>query len=335
LAVVTLAVSLLIMAQTQPPVEAIIWTDATRAALVRSVLEQMPTVRALAVSGPRKGELHELGEALNLPPGDDLRKMLIDAPAQFLLLATATAAGRDDLQLARQQSVHVICLAPPAAQSGDLLEYRRGQEPGGRLVHAPMWRLSPAWLAAADPLELLGSIQSLSLTALSTTGHSTLYARLHDAIDLVVHLMGLPDSIDAALTGPLPEPPESLRGLTGCLTAHLRFADRAGATLHVSDQGQAWYRQCQIIGRQGQLVLSDRDYRLITDQASESSESPGGEVPANVDSLIARQWQWMVDHQVGPDVADARKVLACCQAALLSCRTGQGESPHALMQMAG
>lgn len=323
------------MAKANPPVEAIIWTDATRAALVQSVLDQMPMVRVLGVSGPRKGELHDLGEALDLTPGDDLRKMLIDAPAQFLLLATAAAAGRDDLQLARQQSVHVICLTPPAAQAGDLLEYPRGQEPSGRLVHAPMLRMSPAWLSAADPQELLGTIESLSLAALGTMNQGTLYARLHDAMDLVIDLMGLPDSIDAALTGPLPEPPESLRGLTGSLTAHLRFADQAGATLHLSDQGHIWYRQAQIIGKQGQLVLGDHVYHLVTEQTNEATESADVQTSMHVDALIARQWQWMVDHQVGPEVADARQVLACCQAALLSCRTGQGESPHALMQMAG
>jgi hypothetical protein len=315
------------------PHEVVIWTDAARAPLVERVVGRMTDLHVLGVGAARKSDATALAQTLGATAGDDLRQMLIDMPARFVLIAAATGAGADDIMLALGQSSDVLTIEPPSSHLDSALAWEKGQAPPGRLVHVPMWRLSPSYLAAADPQQAIGKIASMSLTTAGSEAAGSLFARIYDAMDMVVGLLGLPDTIDAALVGPLAEAPDDLRTLAGHLTAHLRYPE-AGVTLHASDRARQWTRRLDILGKDGQLRMDGRQYRLTTDDTAEGDEVLD-EATVDPAELIARQWRWLIDHRHGPETVDRREILAACRTMLLSCRTAQSESPQTLLKMAG
>ncbi len=319
------------MPRTDTHHETLIWTDAPRAALIEQVAQRVEGLSVLAVGGPRKAEVKPLAESLDAEPYDDLRKMLVDRPGSSLVLGTMDGARLDDLRQAVEQGADVLALEPPCDENGRTLRWERGQEPAGRLVHAPMLRLSPAWLSAADPQQVLGRLCAVSLALLGPAEAGSLFTRLYDAMDWIVSTLGIPQGIEARLTGPLSEPPENPTGLTGRMTAHLHFSDGASATLLAADRAAVWSRQMSVVGESGQLLMDDRGYQIFAagaDEADAAAVAPNDPV-----ELIARQWRWMIDHRMGPERIDLAGVLASCRAALLSARTGETESPDTFMKL--
>lgn len=319
------------MPRTDSQHEALIWTDTPRSALIERVVERVAGLSVLAVGGPRKAEAKPLAEALDAQPYDDLRKMLVDRPGSSLLLGTMEGVRLDDLRQAVEQGADVLALEPPCDDKGKTLHWERGQEPTGRLVHAPMLRLSPAWLSAADPQQVLGRLRAVALAMLGPAESGSLFTRLFDAMDWIVSALGVPAGVEARLTGPLAEPPENPAGLTGCMTVHLQFAGGASATLLAVDRAAVWSRQVTVVGEKGQLLMDDRGYQIFAADADEADAT--AVAPNDPVELIARQWQWMIDHRLGPERNDLGAVLATCRTALLSARTGETESPDTFMKL--
>src|SRR5690606_19633230 len=126
----------------------------------------------------------------------------------------------------------VLTLEPIAAdlQSLDALAARRSakpSEPGrppapttGAIIHAPAFRLSPGFLSAADPYDVLGGRRSIGYESVGQPGTGSLFARLLDAWQTILAFVDLPESIDASLIGPTVDPPDDLRDMVGQLTAH-------------------------------------------------------------------------------------------------------------------
>jgi predicted dehydrogenase len=317
------------MTQGSVDIATIVWTDPARLPLVQDVLGRMKGVQLVAVGGPRKVNLTELAESYGAKAVDDFRAIVRQHAAKFLLLATSQGVTRADLQQARAAGMQVIAIEPPLMELAPL-------EPGlpEVLITAPWFRLSRSWLSAAEPQQALGQIRGMHLTQLAPPEAGSLYARLYDALDTLVHFRGVPESIDAALTGPLTQPPDDLRALTGHLTAHLRFGSDASATLLVSDRAAAWHRRLIALGSEGQLTLEDSGYRLITREGKElDSLAAHDAAPPDPAEMIAAQWQRHIDNPAALPASDALAVIACCQAALLSCRTGEHESPAKLLHM--
>jgi hypothetical protein len=318
----------------------LIWADASRVGLVRQVLERMDTVKVLTVGGPSKGAVSELASELEVPAEDDLRQMLLGAGGEggvdSLMVATGEGLSGKALQQARDLGVPVLALEPVAAHQDDVVE---SEVSGGafQVMTAPWLRMSPGWKAAANPQEALGQIQALQIGVLAPSGVCSLYARLYDAMDMAIHLLGLPETIDAALTGPLSEPPERLRGLTGHLTAHLRFTTDASAALTVSDRSPTWDRRLLALGSEGQIALGDTSYTL-TNKDGQTLDALAPESDKKIltpADLIARLWNELHRGAVAPKPVDPRQIIACCDAALLSCRTAQLESPATMLRLGG
>lgn len=312
---------------------ALIWTDAQRTALWRRVVGLVEGAAVRAVGGPRRSDAVELAEALGVEPWDDLRRMLIECGGRTLLLATTQGVRRSDLELASEEGIDVLTLEPIAGGPTEVLP-AGGKRPGaGRLMQAPLMRFSPGYLAAADPVEALGPVSSLSVVSVGPPEALSLFARLADAVDLVMALAGVPDQVDAVVCGALREPPEELRGLAGHLTANLHIAGESGVTLHLADRAPARQRQATAIGRDGMLLLSDAGYRLFSgDNAPLDAADVHADAAEGLAGLIAHQWRWLAaGRQAAP--VDRRRVIACCQAILLAARTGQTEYTEKLMRM--
>lgn len=312
--------------------EMLIWTDAARLTLMRDVVAQLDDVTVLAVGGPARGAVGDLAEELGVPGFDDLRQMLVEHPAALLLLGCAAAAHPDQITAAIGQGTDVLWVEPPAGIER-IAQGPADTDHAGRLTCAPTWRLSPAWRSASEPEQVLGAVQSMSLAALVPDGTQSLPGLLHDAMELIVHLMGEPDAIESALTGALTQTPEQIDGLTGHLTVHLRFGARASAIVHLSDRAGQWSRRLVALGDAGRLILEDAAYQLIDAEGTLVDALAGPPDPLTPAELIARQWACMVSRPVMPEPANAATLHACCEAVLLSCRTGGSESPETFRQM--
>lgn len=313
------------------PREMLIWTDGARLAVVREVVAQMADVSVLAVGGPGRGAVSDLAEALGVPGLDDPRQMLVDHPASVLLLGCSTGVRAEDVERAAASGTDVLWLDPPAGVEREVL--RQGEGEWGRVACVPAWRMCPAWRSASEPQQVLGGVHSMSLTGMSPAGGPSLYGLLYDAMDLVVHLLGEPDGLEAALTGALVGPPEENEGLTGHLTVHLRFGERASVTLHLSDRAMGWSRRLVVLGEGGRLIMDDGTYELIDAEGGVLDEEGAAEERLGVAGLIARQWGWMAHQVMMPEAVNGEVIGACCSAVLLSCRTGGSESPGVFRQL--
>ncbi len=316
-----------------PPL--LIWTEARRAPLTRRLAAALgDAVSIVAVGGPRRGEVAELADTLGVASSDDLRQMRIDHPASHLLVVGAAGVKRDDVVAALAEGTHVFTLEPLAADAdpaGADVEPTRG-----RLRQLPLLRFSPAYLAAAEPTQAIGRVEAISIAAAGPADELSLFARLADTIDFAIALIGVPDQIDATLTGGLVEPPEQLRGLAGHMTVNLHAADRAGAAICVSDRSPVHHRRATVIGRTGLMHLDDHAYALHARAEGEPplDEREGDAGPTDTAALVAEQLRYFLRGTAQREPVDRRAVIGCCEAALLSTRTGQSESTDRVLRIA-
>lgn len=321
--------------------EVMVWCDGQRAGLVQRVLGRLADPGVAAIGGPRRGQLADIADALGVKLHDDLRKMLVDHPGQHLLLATGEGVGAAELKQARESAATVAALeplAPETAEAEALGPGAGGAGSAGGVAILPSLRATPAWLSAAEPLQALGKLRSVQVASLGPQPAGTLHARLHEAVEMLLHLLGTPLTVDAALTGGPSEPPENLAALTGDLTAHLRFGHGAAAVLHASDRSATWSRRIVVLGEEAQLTLDDVSYSLLsaTGQVLDTLKAPVQ--AADPADLIARQWRRLIEAGLPPEwgalkPVDPKAISSCCRAALLSCRTSQIESPSTLLRM--
>ncbi len=351
--------------------EVAIWTDSDHVAQIDRVLRLMGAgVKPVCVGGLRVAEAADLARQWGCDQQDDLRKMLLDHPARFVLLGSVAGAGVEDLQAAAAQGCTVLTLEPIAAELDHLLverprlvgvgathgEPRRDAAAGlgapsgagcnayGRIEWAPAFDRSPGWVAIVDPLEAIGSIHQIGLISFGQAVQCSLFARTYDAWRMVTALGGLPQEIDASLTGPLGAIPENPRGMTGHLGVHARMGSGCLAVMQISDCAGYRGRQMNILGDQGHLCVTDLGYQLY-DTAGRCLDQhqpahPNADAAVDFDQLIASHWQSMILDAVtqpGPTqspgtTADVH-ALACCLACLLSARTGHPESPRKLLDL--
>ncbi len=308
--------------------DAVIWCDPQWVGLLRRVLQRMAGAPVVAVGGPDKASANDLASGLGLKPFDDLRRMVVEHRAGYLVLAGQSNLGAAELKAARENGTTVVALEPQ-------VELIAGEDDAAPpVLYIPSLLQCPAWLSAADPMQVIGKPQSLQLMAMAPRGCGSLLSRLYEAMQMLTTLAGIPQSIDASLTGALSEPPEDLRALAGDMTAHLRLADNASAVLYVSDRCADWTRRLTLLGSEGQLFLEDHRYELVNRKGETVDALKCRRRQAQPDLLIAAQWQRHLDG-IPPTTraGDARVVVACCRAALLSCRTGQLESPGTFLRM--
>ena len=195
-----------------------------------------------------------------------------------------------------------------------------------------MMRSSPGYRAAAEAIEQLGQRHCVNVSLRSGPGEGTLLARLLDAMDVVEALCGMPQTIDAALAGPLQGIPDSAADLRGHLTANMRFLENLCACIAVSDSAGCWFRGVTILGEGGSVRITDAGFDWIAPDGRvvESHEQammpPGRLVGMEIKRMIER-----ADSTEPP--LDHARLLGLCEAARLSCRTGEAEEPAKVLEV--
>jgi len=231
---------------------------------------------------------------------------------------------------------------------------------GGWARTLPLMRVSRAMRDAADVLEQFGHVRTVLIEGWSGPGQGSLGARVFDALDCVISLLGVPEQIHATYVWPIrgrglhQAAGETLRGLSGDLTANLRFADGRTAAVALSDRAARWSRTVTLIGDGGRLRITDDGAAgvgtgtggfawLTADGAGVDASRPPRkkrgmeERPdeALVDA-VADQLARLLDARTpAPSPTDTTGVLAAAGAALLSARTGEAELPETILRMVG
>jgi predicted dehydrogenase len=332
--------------------------------------EQIPLLReavraaelkVVAAGTPVRGQSALVADALGGSPIDDLRAMLSGAEARLVLIAAPDNFGAgpspDDagaVRAAHLRGVRIAAMEPiPAAAldlaSGGWTGAGEGPRPVEVIRACPLARLSAPFRAATEVLASFGHVRAVCFESWCTPAETSLGALLYGAMDLVHSMLGEPEMIDATYVAPAHGrgvhslPGESLRGLHGDLTANLRFADGRAASVVLSDHAGRWNRTITLLGPAGRLRMYDDGFEWVSPEGTKADESrqprrTRGSEPAIPHSAaaLADSLARMLDPGVpDPGPADQATLLAMAQAALLSARTIQPESPTTIKQMAG
>jgi hypothetical protein len=286
----------------------------------------------------------------------DLRRGLATVEADLALFMSAGAmegfGALDDAEAMRScvdRGVKIASMEPAPGSTQALVAHERGGGPPfGELVRfVPLTRRSRGFRAAAEALERIGPVRTVAISQRGGAGQGSLAAKLYDAMDLTHALLGDAESIDAANAGPVSAsgvrlaPGERLRALRGDITANIRCGSGRSVSLALSDSAGRWFRGVTVVGQGGTLRLDDKSFEVIgpdgeTADRSRSRVSSGAEGSAEgAGAAVAEQIAQMFDPRAAGVAPGGAVELAMCEAALLSARTGQPESPATILRMAG
>jgi hypothetical protein len=301
-----------------------------RAAFARAGL------RVVAAGSGAAGQSGAAADAVGAQEGiDDLRAGLTGVECDLVFLADPT--GLDDpaaeqMRTLARRGVKLAAMEPipPALREATT----SAERPVVELV--PMMRRSPGFREAELMLPTFGEVRSVNVSFRAGPGEGSLAARLYSGMDIVHRLCGQAELIDAAMAGtPGGTIPERLAGITGHLTANLRFAENRAACLAISDLGGRWSRGVTVLGEGGCLRIDDTSAEWVGThgQVLDESKKAGLETLAD---LVAAHLERILDQKAVLDPpTNHAVVLAMCEAAVLSARTGQSESPRKLLHLAG
>lgn len=353
---------------------AILWLHPDQLELAKAVAREAH-LDVIGVGSPARGQGGGLANAFDCKVIEDLRAELATQVAAgelrtadlVWLLSPGDLAndptGQDAKALiaAHSAGLRILTSEPLPATALDLgADLWSSDQTSGGLASAvrffPLTRLSESFRAAAEVLESFGAVRTACVEFWSGPRECSLGASLFAAMDLLNAVLGEPEAIDAGYVGVSSrsggtiQPGETLRDLHGDLTANLRFSDGRAAALVISDQAGGWNRSATLVGAGGRIRLfdngfewTDADGKTIDEHRTPAREAGAGlelfsGVPAanRAVASIAAGLVRLADNTT-PDAPPASllPVLAMAQAALLSARTGQAESPATVRRMAG
>ncbi len=345
--------------QAKPPSTAVVWLHPDQIDLVREVAA-VAGLQIVAAGSSSRGQSGAMGAALGVDVVDDLRSVLAEQAVSLIWIAAPGDFGvghpegdASAILNAKARGTKIASIEPIPARALDLTAAPWlsegsvvGAAEGLRLL--PLLRFSRPFREAADVMANFGVIRSVSVELWGRPFHASLGSHLFSALDLVQSLLGEPEVIDTAIVSPAQSrgvhalPGETLRELSGDLSATLRFADGRAASIAASDHAGRWNRGLTLVGDAGRLRLYDDGFEWIDAQGQKADETRfrrparGVTTGDHAVAAIADAIKRLLDPSI-PDVgpADLGRVLPIAQAALLSARTGQPESPTTIRRMIG
>jgi len=309
----------------------VVWAERGQEALVGDAIRQAELDLA-AVGASSTASADALATSLGVERADDLRQTIQREDIDLLWLASPEPIEPDERRLIREIGLPTFSSVPRPVAIGDLMA---APEAADTARFVPLFRRSPGFRAALDILEDFGPRRSICVSIGGAASEGPLIARLFDAMDLLASLAGEIESIDAALAGPRSAVPESPESLHGWLTANIRFTEECCAAIAVSDTAGSWFRRATILGKRGRLHITDASFQWINEEG-EPLDTGGIDHDLSPGELIGMQITRLLDNLETPTAAappDTARLLGLCEAARLSCRTGQSETPHRLLQM--
>lgn len=342
------------------PIPTIAWLRPDQVPLVRAVSMQAG-LHITGVGSPDPLQTGAVAQEFDAEPLNDLRGAIATANEGLVLIAAPGSFGArsqeggvgtrldaEELDAAEQRGVRVVSFEPIPASLTQLVEAGSKPSEGRAAVQRGLWcaaclqsRHLSAVIEARELLETFGPVRAMRVECLGTPAEGSLGARLLDAMDLVHLFLGEPEQVHAAHTsasaarGVHQAPSDSLRFLHGDMVISCRFGDNRAASALVSNQAGVFGMSVTLIGQGGRIILSEGTLTWVGVDGRDAAEHGSEKNPLDAVSLITRQ---LMDRKtrsgkLGP-MAFAR-VMGMAQAAVLSARTGEPESPGTMLTIAG
>lgn len=338
------------------------WRMSTTSAMVWANPEQVEMLSgALSAAGigvigagcPVSAQSGAVASGLGCPVQDDLRHMLSSEEPDLVLIASPGGFGQRDLendltalQNAHRREVMVATLEPIPGEATVIsgTSWTEALHTGafGEFIRVvPMVRRGKLIDELMATLETFGPIRSLNVSLVAPAVYGSLGARVFEVMDLVRTLVGVPEVIDASYQGAASAglhqlPGQSLRGLHGVFAGHLRMPDGRGVLMQVSDQVGRSGLMIEAMGNEGHIRVRDDGFTRL-DASGNEIDSFVMEVDPVVDPSSLRLTEQLIQlcSGVGPvrSPVDYASVLAMGHSALLSARTGQGETPETIRRL--
>jgi len=332
---------------------AVVWLRPDQVSLAHDVAQASDLIIE-TVGSPTRGESTSLARKLKSEPADDLRSVLAETKASVVLLLDPGEFGKESepaddraLAAAKSRGVKVASLEPIPASALALqnisaeTDEQLGAPESIRLL--AMLRHSKRYRDAVEVIEQFGHVRTLSLELYNSPEQGSLGAQLVSALDAVIAHLGTPETIDASFVSPAQGqsvysvPGESLRGFSGDLTAVLRFPDGRAATIVASDHAGRWNRVLTLLGPAGRLRIYDDGFEFLGpagEKVDEARHRRTVKSPPHYVEVFSDGIDRLLDaHIPTPTPMDLLSILSTAQAALLSTRTGQPESPDTIRRM--
>lgn len=317
------------------------WLRGDQVPLVQAIAEQAGLEIVEAASPDGSGVAESLGT--NAMP--DLRSLLSSTSTGIVLIAdqSGIAAENDTSVLesvidAAERGVHVLSLEPIPAAALHLSSpaWRDAADTvRERISFVPLARRSSAFAGITELLSQFGEIEAIGVRVLCSPAAGSLGARLFGICELLVTLLGTPETIDAAHVSAATTP-DSLRGLAGHMTANIRFPSGKCASIMASDSSPGWSRAITLIGPRGVIDASDHRVRWMSPEGQilDDAQMTDTKDPVTLEAtLIADSIMASLTPGLRGRPIDMNATLAMAQAALLSARTGHPESPSMILDI--
>lgn len=343
---------------------AIVWLDPAQIDFVSEVADAA-RIEVIAAGSPARGQANTVAAALRAKTVDDLRNALsagVDDES-LVWIAASGAFGSDPadvraLQAAAARGVKLISSEPLPA-SVEQLAMREWSDvaatvfadTGGGIPLTPRTRATDAWTEAWQSLlavqpdidPIAGAARFAIIDTACRSGHGTLGALLVNAIDVVVGLMGEPESVSAsyvpevwsaARTAGVRVAPESLAGLRGDLALILDFPDGRAASIAASDRAPSSVFRAVLHTIHGRIDLDDDGF--VWRASASPTQTDVHRTPEAARGVGPRQVAADIRRTLAPAIVpplDSRLVLSVAQAALLSARTHGPARPGVFLSM--
>ncbi|MHC4976783.1 MAG: hypothetical protein ACYTF7_09285 [Planctomycetota bacterium] len=315
------------------------WITPEQVPLLRSILDSLDcSLEAVGHDG-RSGQAAQMAESLDARACTHLHELTQHAEGALVLLGTTPQEDLDQIHELCARAERVVTLTPIPSS---IKEAHADGAPGRTRLptFTPLWRSTRGVRSLIEAIETSSMPRVLSIASTSDAHCGGLGARLFDAMDMVHTLLGEPELIDASIHPPRHgglqlQPGNTLSMLSGEMSVHIRCHDQSSATLALSDRGGSWVRSISAMGDAG-TMRCEHDHFTWTHSdghvVEDSDATPDLTFEETVADSVGRELD--IHSQTWRPVNTAR-VMSMCEAAMLSARTGQGESPATVLRMSG
>jgi len=309
---------------------AIAWLDPAHADAAVAAIRRAGLALA-GVGSPARGQTGPLADTHGVPPLQDLRAALASSDARLALIDAAPAPlDARAVSDAERRGLRIVTTRPFAASLAELAETGLlRQQAGARTVDAvhlvPRLRAHPAFRAAAEVLETFGRFQLVTIESTHPPAAGGFTPALFAAIEAALTLVGPPELIDA--TGARPGSTD-----TPHLAALLRFPDGRAGQLAVTEAG-AWSWRLTLHGPEGRLTIRPSGFDWHGPDGDKRDEHRAEADSSDYHAVLAASLAALTDPGGRRDPApDWVSLHSTADAALLSARTGQAESPATIVR---
>ena len=312
----------------------IVWAQPGQEILLRDAIDEAQ-LELVGVGSDTPDGAAVLSEKFSVERLGDFRQVSQHQDVDLLWLASPAPIEEAERKLIREMNLLTISSEP---RPGDIATLANNPDDMAPDVFLPLMRRSEGFQSALQALETHPPPQGILISFRSRPGEGTLFARLFDAMDLIDQLSGEVESVSATLaesglsvTTSRPPVPETLMNLRGHMSLNVQFADNRCAAALLSNCSDSWFRGVTMLTDDGNLNLTDSGCGWSGDDGEVHEFT---HTPVSSGVLVGRQILRLrenLKHTVPPP--NYPRLLALCEAARLSCLTGQAESPARMLTM--